>query len=142
MLNKSQRNEIEERIISAMQWAGRATVEDRNEEAFLLYAIALESLIMERGPSAELNFRLIHRIAHLLGTDFESRKNIRERTKELYKIRSKIVHTGSFEVSDSDLQYMRLFTKECIARILTGKEFETFEQDQQLIDWFDDRLLG
>jgi hypothetical protein len=37
---------FQERLLSAIQWAGRATVEIRKEESFLLYAIALESLVL------------------------------------------------------------------------------------------------
>ena len=43
-LLSKKRNGFEDKIVSAIQWAGKATIEDK-EEAFLLYAISLESLI-------------------------------------------------------------------------------------------------
>ena len=57
LANKS-RNQVENRVLSAIQWAGRATIDTRNEESFLLYAIALECLLMERNNEQELGIRL------------------------------------------------------------------------------------
>lgn len=48
ILAKNDRSEIEERILASVQWASRAAVElqQRPEEAFLHYAIALETIIL------------------------------------------------------------------------------------------------
>jgi hypothetical protein len=40
VLTKAQRSELDDRLLSAFQWAGRATVSTRPQEAFLLYTIA------------------------------------------------------------------------------------------------------
>ena len=63
------RNGLEEKLITAIQWAGKASVEDRKEESFLLYAISLESLILLENDKEELTYRLRTRVAHLLGKD-------------------------------------------------------------------------
>ncbi len=141
LLLKKNRNAIEERLISAMQWAGRATADERNEEAFLLYAIALECLIMERGNEPELGYRLRMRVAHLLGSDLPIRKNIRNTVNRLYSIRSAIVHKGEYLVTESDLKLMRHFAKESIVRMLLEEPFRLMEKDEDLIGWFDERLL-
>ena len=47
----------------------------------------------------ELQYRLALRVAHLLGDDAEARKTIVDQVKDLYKIRSQIVHSGKFRVT-------------------------------------------
>ena len=54
----SQRNDLEEKIIASIQWAGRATAETRREAAFLLYAIALETMVLSDNNPIELTYRL------------------------------------------------------------------------------------
>ena len=41
LLQKQSRNAVEELLLTAVRWSGRATISERREEAFLLYAIAL-----------------------------------------------------------------------------------------------------
>jgi hypothetical protein len=77
-------NALGEKLLSSIQWAGRATVESRNEESFLLYAIALESLILLENDREELTYRLRTRVAHLLGKNFEAREKISKQVRDLY----------------------------------------------------------
>jgi hypothetical protein len=138
---KEKKGGLQEKLLSAIQWAGRATADSRKEEAFLLYAIALESLILAENEKDELLFRLRTRIAHLLGKDIESKKKIYERVRDLYRIRSQIVHSGKYQVTDSDLGQMRFLTKNCILRVLTEQPFVSFGSIDDLVNWFNDRIL-
>lgn len=142
LLAKKQLNPIEERVIAAMQWAGRASIDERNEEAFLLYAIALESLVMEKSSESELGYRLKTRVAHLLGDNLEDRKHIRKNVSDLYGVRSAIVHKGLFEVSDTDLSLIRLITKESILKVLTEAPFVNMNSDDEYFEWFDNRIMS
>jgi hypothetical protein len=142
ILAKNSRSTIEERLLSAVQWAGRATIDQRNEEAFLLYAIALECLVMERGNEPELGYRLRMRIAHLLGKDLDTRKEIRSAVGRLYGIRSAIVHKGEYVIPESELKLMRFFAKESIMQMLIKEPFTLMQSDSELLAWFDDQLLN
>lgn len=141
-----QRNKLEEQIIASIQWAGRATAEShgdsRNEEVFLLYAIALESLILSDGNQAELTYRLRARVAHLLGDDSISRRSVFDSVKRLYDIRSKIVHTGRYQVTDADLSLIRNVTKAALIRVCTHGEFQFMTNPEHLGKWFEDRILN
>ncbi len=128
-------------ILSAIQWAGRATVETRKEEAFLLYAIALESLILIEGDKSELTYRLKIRGAHLFGEDAESRKIVAELLQKLYKKRSSIVHAGDIDVADADLKQLREITKVCILRVLKDPDFTALTSHKDLVSWFEERIL-
>jgi len=137
------RGDFEDRVISSIQWAGKATIESRKEEAFLLYAISLESLILlDNDNHDELKYRLKTRVAHILGTDVGSRKTISGKIRDLYDIRSKIVHNGSYQVTDADLSLIRYYTKSCILQLLNEKRFSTINNKIALIDWFEEKILN
>jgi len=131
-----------EKILSSIQWAGRATTESRNEEAFLLYAIALESLILIENDREELTYRLRTRIAHLMGKDYLTREKISKQVKDLYITRSKIVHSGKYQVTDADLNLMRFITKNCILRILTDEPFDSMRSKEQIVEWYAKQILS
>ena len=63
LLQKKNPNKFQQALVTAIQWAGRAIVAKRREEAFLLYAIALESIILVDNPHTELSYRLRIRIS-------------------------------------------------------------------------------
>ncbi|MDP2965894.1 MAG: HEPN domain-containing protein [Pelolinea sp.] len=137
-----QRNKLEEKIISALQWAGKAAIESSKEKSFLLYAISLESLVLLENDHDELTYRLRTRCAHLLGINIENRKKVSEKIDDLYKIRSKIVHSGWYQVTDADLSLIRAYTLGCILRILNEEPFSSMNDPKQLVEWFNEQILG
>jgi hypothetical protein len=137
-----ERNDLEEKIIASIQWAGRATAEIRKEEAFVLYAIALESMVLADQNPSELTYRLKVRTAHLLANKTESRRDVFSKIGHLYGIRSKIVHSGRYQVTDADLALLRNITKAALIRICTGEEFMSMRTGKELGEWFQDRVLG
>lgn len=134
------RNDLEERLFSAIMWAGKATVDRRREESFLLYAISLETLVLLENENGELTYRLSTRVAHLIGKDLASRKNISDNVRYLYGIRSRIVHSGSYQVTDADLSLIGLYTKLCILTILNHEPFVSMTKND-LVNWFNDRIF-
>jgi hypothetical protein len=138
---RRKRNDLENRLIAAMQWAGRATAEIRKEEAFLLYAISLESLILLDNEREELSYRLRTRIAHLLGIDTGGRLEISKKVGELYSTRSKIVHRGWFQVTDADLGLMRFYAKMSVLRILVEEPFNYMKNSSELVRWFNYQIM-
>jgi hypothetical protein len=141
ILVDSQHSEFESRLLAAIQWAGRATVEPRIEEAFLLYAIALESLVMPREVDADISYRLRIFVPHLLGLDLPTRVHIKSEITQLYKMRSEIVHRGRYTISSSDLSQIRWYTKNSVLRMLTQEPFKSMKTDKELREWFDNQVL-
>lgn len=144
ILGADHRTEIEEKILASIQWAGRAAVElqERREEAFLHYAIALETIMLGRKQDAELTYRLSMRTALLAGDTPEKRVEIKKEIRELYGIRSKIVHSGLYEVTDDDVAKIRSLVVTCIMRILTKEPFISMTKEDQIDDWFDQTMLS
>ena len=59
--------------------------------------------------------------------------------RDLYGLRSKIVHSGSYEVTDEDLGQLRTLTKRALIRLLQRKSAWQ-EKPKTLDDWFDGLL--
>jgi hypothetical protein len=134
-------NALEDQLIASIQWAGRGTVAARREEAFLLYAIALESLVLADQDHLELGHRLRQRVAHLLGRTLEDRLRLQKTVGDLYGIRSRIVHSGEYQVSDADLGMMRWLCKASLLRACESEEIRDLSGTDELRQWFDKLLL-
>ena len=128
-------------LLASIQWAGRASVEPKREQAFLLFAIALETLILPESDSQELTYRLRVRVAHLLGKDRSRRAELSSTIRDLYKIRSKIVHSGSYQVTDETLGQLRSIVKRAILRVLLHRTIRQFQTANDLASWFEARVL-
>lgn len=141
LLEKKNKNCLEQRIISAMSWEGQAVVEENMELAFLFSAISLEALVLLEKNRDDLAERLSTRVAHLLGKDLNARKYIKKKVKDLYGTRSDIVHDGKYQVTNAELGLMINFAQNCILRIFRDDPFKTMSE-KELLDWFDNQSLG
>jgi hypothetical protein len=141
MLKRETPSQFELRLLSALQWAGKASVEPRREEAFLLFAVSLESLLLERNDKSEIAETLALRLAHLVSGP-ATRSMVYHDTKKLYRIRSKIVHSGSFDVGEDQLSEIRYYTRLALLTMLLSPHFSGLGSDEQLTDWFRCRLLN
>jgi hypothetical protein len=141
-LENDKPNSHQNRVLSAAQWAGRAQADRRAEEAFLHRAIALEALILGDRDNAELSMRLTLSIVHLLGDMLRSRQNGFQKIKRLYSVRSKIVHSGKYEVDKEDITLMRSFVIRVFARVLGDNEFVKMTEKNDLDSWFESRMRG
>ena len=104
-------------LLTSFRWAGRASVEPKREQSFLLFAIALEAAALPE-HNQELTYRLSLRVARLLGRSREQRAEVKKSVAALYDVRSKIVHSGSYEVTDEDLGRLRWLTKTVLLSLL------------------------
>ncbi len=142
IISKVTRTSLEDRLLSAIQWAGRATVEERREEAFLLFTVALESLVVSNEDKEQITQRFAIRGAHLIGQHFASRKELYKRLKKLYGLRSAIVHSGSIKVTDADKGTIAYFVRAAIFTMLTLKPFTEMKTVEEFHSWFEDQVLG
>ena len=151
LLKKTEKTDWDNRILSALQWAGRATSNRiineriseetgvRREESFLLYAVALESLLLKK--SSEVTYKFSTRGAHLISSNLQGRKKTRDRLVELYALRSSIVHSGLTKISHSDLDDMATLARTGVVRVLMNKKLREFEKWAQFDEWLEDKML-
>jgi hypothetical protein len=130
------------RLVSALETAGEACIEVKSHRAFLLHAIALESVVLGRQTQTEITYQLSARVAHLLGADLNARRNIAKTVNDLYSLRSKIVHTGATDVSISELELITQMSLNTLYAFLKLKPFVGMNKIEELEQWFKDRMLG
>ena len=137
-------NEYGQKLLTALRWAGKATVlayRDKIEDAFLLYTIALESIILP-DRDTESTYRLALRLAHLMASEFKHRPGIAKQIRDLYGIRSAIVHSGNFEVREGELSRMQFLVKNSLVHLLRDAPFSGMNSQSELIQWFDKQIFG
>ena len=143
------RTEIETRLLSSIRWAGRATIkqlasssvglDSARDEAFLYFAISLESLVFAENEKKGATGRFSLRPAFLLADTskyFEDVQSISIAMRELYNIRSIIVHQGTDFVSPNDANNMRNIAKSSTLKVLLGEEFVHMKSNLELEEWF------
>jgi hypothetical protein len=139
ILSKTDRSSLEDRLLTAIQWAGRAMVEERREESLLLFTVALESLVANPTEKGKFTRRFATRGAHLIGKDSASRKLVYERLKEVYGLRSAIVHSGSIRIADADRDTISNFVRTAIFTVLLAKPFCDMTTAEEFDAWFEDK---
>lgn len=134
-------NRLQTRLVNAIAWAGRANVERRRDQAFLMKMIALESaLTMSEGRNTPTE-RLRARVAQIVGGSLSDRRAVFERMMLLYQIRSSIVHSGTSELTDTIMKEISALTRRAIEALLTSRAFSRMTQESQLERWFEDQTL-
>ena len=142
LLQAHSRNEVEELLLTSARWAGRATVSPLREEAFMLYAIALECLVLPGTDAGELRHRLSQRVARLTPGTVASRVERQKITKKLYDIRSKIVHSGHYEVGEKELYRIRAIAKRVIFDLLSNPRLASLSTTKALEAWYERQMLA
>jgi len=138
---RAKKCEFSDRILISFQFAGSACVDTHPERSFLMFAIALESLILGSNTHTELTDRLATRTAHLIGTGAEGRKIVLKTTKDLYARRSKIVHAGEYGVPQSQRDYIFMYCMAALSMLAAVPVFRKFKTNAELEAWFAERTL-
>ncbi|MFZ5862312.1 MAG: hypothetical protein ACOYXR_05680, partial [Nitrospirota bacterium] len=108
LLRAASKESFESRLVNAAAWAGRANVQRRRDQVFLMRMIALESALSKTDEKAAPTERIRLRTAHVLGGDLAKRRESYRKAGELYKIRSDIVHAGqSPDLNEDSLGMMK-----------------------------------
>lgn len=80
------------RIRTALEWSFDSQQNENQTLAFIQACIGLEALLGDDEQDEPLTTRLADRCAYLLGQGHQDRGRIRTMFKEIYKVRSKLVH--------------------------------------------------
>jgi len=143
LLRKESPTKLEDRILASVQWTGRAQVEPRREEAFMLFAIALESLLLGKDVKTDISYRLAVRCAHLGGGPaLDDKKRVVDQVQSLYDLRSRIVHSGNFMVSEEELRLISEYAVSTLLIVIDEDPFRTMTEVKELEAWFETQLLS
>lgn len=135
LISKKNLNNFQKRIVVTIEWIGKALWERDNTKAFFQLIIALESLLQFQ-PKSIVSSSVANQIsewgAYITAEDYDERIKIYKIIKELYTLRSKIVHSGSNSVTFENL-YQALYTiKNIVIKLTTQEEYKSIESIEQL----------
>lgn len=89
----------------------------KSEDKIIDYMIALEALYLQEG-TAELSYRLAHRVSVLLTKDKKERRRLFEMTRKSYDLRSKIVHGSKYDLSHKKVWFVEDTLRQSINKFL------------------------
>lgn len=93
--DKLQKPKVRKELDTALRRFSYSCVRHDNEDKIIDLMIAAETLFLHGKNEGEKGFRLALRAAYFLGTDSASRKQVYDRMRKAYGLRSKLVHGGS-----------------------------------------------
>ncbi len=95
------RNPVEELLLRAARWVGRATAAESPEDQVLFSEIALECLTRP-GMDRHTKQELVSQTVAILGRSYGDVGSLEDEIARLYGIRNELVHDGSRDIVESD----------------------------------------
>lgn len=95
------------RIFSAAEWHIDSMADNNTTMELLKLCIGLESIYGDDNSNGNLTESLADRCAYSLGTTHDERKTIKAEFREIYRIRSKLVHGVTNRLSPEDRDRIR-----------------------------------
>lgn len=117
LLKTSDNDESTEPIKTAIEWAFDSLTNDNDTFAFIQVCIGLESILGDKDSQENITKTLADRCAYLLGNSISKRKDIREKFRGLYDVRSKLVHGRKASLDDEQRGLLK-FAKNTLDQII------------------------
>lgn len=94
------------KILGASRWYFDSISEHNQTHAFIQAMVGVEILLGDAQRRHNLTDRLTDRIAFLLATSLADRQEIRDEFEALYKLRSEIIHGGTFLLPQTQISQL------------------------------------
>jgi hypothetical protein len=95
------------RVKAAIKWCFDSYAVENQTLAFLQVCIGLEALLGDTDYSGALTETLADRCSYLVGDNIRGRRTIKNNFKELYEVRSKLVHGNITELDSEQAGYLQ-----------------------------------
>lgn len=136
LLKLTEQNEIQQRILKAVEWIGRAINESDKALSFLQCLFAIECLLQDQNDfiTKSITAQISEYAAFIVGVDLESRKEIEQLFRKLYVLRSKLAHGSPVDdMTDEPFKALWL-AKQIVTNMLNNPEFVGIRNKGELRD--------
>ncbi|MER1588291.1 hypothetical protein [Enterobacter hormaechei] len=126
---------LERKLSRAVEWIGEAYLDKNRSSALLKVVIALEALfkVNERSViTASIVASMAEQCAYISGESVDECLEIEDYVKDLYELRSKVVHAGSNNIGENELKKALTFSRSIIFKLLDLKINEKVESIDEL----------
>lgn len=103
-------------------------------ERLIRLMMALESLVM-LDDREQIVSNLGERTAFLVAKRLSDRVYVNHRIKELYRLRSRVIHHGRIEITYSELYWLSLIVQAAILRLITDRNRLGISNDDDFRNW-------
>jgi hypothetical protein len=132
------KNKIEKRIITSIEWIGKANSEIDIKNRFLFYVIAIESILTIQEKTMvtpSIASSISESVALLLGKSYEERLYYEKELKEIYSIRSAIAHGNEKLISEKEIGLVSNVSRNIVISFLTDPSITSINNIDQLIGY-------
>lgn len=129
-----ERTNLENALFVAAQWIGSGIVSSEPAQAILRFTIGLETLLHGAGGEG-ISDKIATRAAHILGG--EDRYHTYRMSKQLYELRSKVVHTGEGEFDEQDIAQLEMMAVQCLIQV--AQRSDEWSSQQDLVKWAEEQ---
>lgn len=126
LITKSDKTEMEKRLLESIEWVGKAVYNDDLAMALVQLVISVETMLKfdeNAFVSGSIVSQLSEWLAFILHDKTEERKKVSKYFKELYRDRSAITHGGSKSLNIQDLQVGCQICKQMVTSFLVTQPF-------------------
>ena len=132
------KTDIQKRIITSVEWIGKANSEVNNKNRFIFYIFAIESMLTFQEKTfitPSIAHNISESTAMILGNNYEDRINTEKKVREIYNIRSAIAHGAEKEVSDDELNIAMNISRNIVIQFLTNTELTEIKNIDQFVEY-------
>jgi len=126
LITKTQKTEIEKRLLNAIEWIGKAVYDIDLSKSLVQFVFAIEGMLQLNEKAIitpSIVSQLSDWLAFIINDDLEQRKKISKYFKEIYQKRSAIAHGAVKTIDIQDLAMAMQISKLMIIAFLTHKPF-------------------
>lgn len=142
---KVKRSELENNIIKAGVWAGKALKERDINIAIPELSFGLETLLGTRSASftnPSITFKISSLGAFIYSEDYNERISCKEQIKSFYNVRSRIVHGQGEIVEKKDFVEWVNIMRKIIFNLLWKEQFLHMVTLKELDEWYDTKIMS
>jgi Apea-like HEPN len=132
VLQKSQQSDFERTLFRGIHWFAASQKQFERENELLNLMTCVETFLAPPDGRSVKN-EVARGVALLLATEPEMRKVLKEKVRDLYRVRSEISHGGQQIVLEQHLVELRTIAINLIFQMIERKE--EFTSQKSLISW-------
>jgi hypothetical protein len=138
LLTLGSKDQIKKRIITSIEWIGKANSEIDIKNRFLFYVIAIESMLTIQEKTMitpSIANSISESVALLLGKNYEERLYYEKELKAIYSIRSAIAHGNEKLVSEKEISLVSNVSRNILICFLTDPNIISINSMDKLIEY-------
>lgn len=135
------RTELESILLTTIRWLGRGVVATDYPEKVLALSVALERLLTtDQEEHSDITDRLARRLGLLLSDEPSSRVEIYRRAKQLYGLRSEVVHAGRTDIENLDVIQMEFLAYNALIKM--AQKLGEWQKHNDFTNWAEKLTFG